>query len=360
MGNAVPVFFDHARKLAAHGLATSGHIVRDYFTGFSTRGAHPGPPVRVTPFAPGSVTVGSALLKLGTSMYAAARNRANYEYLAQRDANDRELKDLQTQKLRSELNQPTYDYTTPTGFKVSGLTGPQRVSAEHDFTSNAAPKEEDFVGETPPDVAAAITKHGGHPPVTMHSKDVRDARTIYGLESPEQLRADARRNDATARAGPRYDPLSEAERSSESLSAKGLSSTMDLVRGEYIADKLVGPNKLPITHDASYLLNPSSIPPEVLSDPRVQAAHANLLRTRARNLTLALGRARSFTDLVSGLSLFQKDDPVLDEPHMGEVAHASLAAARKLATTPEQVRQLDALVYPKTVDQVLNPAPAPK
>jgi hypothetical protein len=67
------VIFDHARKMAARGIASTNDFMGNVERTFGT----PGPDIGPTPFKPGTVSPGAVIAKLGTSIFAAARSRAN-------------------------------------------------------------------------------------------------------------------------------------------------------------------------------------------------------------------------------------------------------------------------------------------
>lgn len=67
------VIFDHARKMAARGIAAGNDFMGNVEKTFGT----PGPDIGPTPFRPGTVTPGAVIAKLGTAIFAAARSRAN-------------------------------------------------------------------------------------------------------------------------------------------------------------------------------------------------------------------------------------------------------------------------------------------
>jgi hypothetical protein len=67
------VIFDHARKMAARGIAATNDFMGNVEKTFGT----PGPEIGPTPFKPGTVSPGAVIAKLGTAIFAAARTRAN-------------------------------------------------------------------------------------------------------------------------------------------------------------------------------------------------------------------------------------------------------------------------------------------
>ena len=104
----------------------------------------------VTPFTAGS-TSGAALgVKAATAIFETIRARGELQQMREQDALVRQtaaqeaslrIAELQNRvtKGTNELNEPTYDYTTPGGAKLTGLSATERAAAEAADT-NPAPK----------------------------------------------------------------------------------------------------------------------------------------------------------------------------------------------------------------------------
>jgi len=97
--SAANVVFDHARQLAARGMAGG----RAFLSEVNKTFGEPGPEIPVRQFAPGTVTPGAVFARLGTAIFSAARDRAN---AAQRQEQQRAAMDYQSaqaEKLRADM-----------------------------------------------------------------------------------------------------------------------------------------------------------------------------------------------------------------------------------------------------------------
>jgi hypothetical protein len=96
---AANVVFDHARQLAARGMAGGRAFLGEVNKTFG----EPGLEIPVRQFAPGTVTPGAVFARLGTAIFSAARARAN---AAQRQEQQRAAMDYQSakaEKLRADI-----------------------------------------------------------------------------------------------------------------------------------------------------------------------------------------------------------------------------------------------------------------
>jgi hypothetical protein len=97
--HAGEVVFDHARKMAARGMK----IGSDFLDKSNETFGQPGPPITVRPFAPGTVTPGAVIAKLGTSIFAAARSRANAKAAADAQAATNQYHLAQAEDLKNRV-----------------------------------------------------------------------------------------------------------------------------------------------------------------------------------------------------------------------------------------------------------------
>ena len=68
-----------------------------------------GPPIEVSPFAPGEVTTGAGIIRALTAIAGARRGRANYIEEQRLKNEDRRYRGLQTQALEQKLAEPDYE-----------------------------------------------------------------------------------------------------------------------------------------------------------------------------------------------------------------------------------------------------------
>lgn len=118
----------------AHGIgALTTSISQDIERGTG----NPGPEIKVAPIAPGSDTPGTILAKLGTTLFAAARTRANARAATAKADSERQYRQAQIDKLtRVEPTRPTYSRGG-----IDGLTPGEALNYD---TKQAKPEEQLF------------------------------------------------------------------------------------------------------------------------------------------------------------------------------------------------------------------------
>lgn len=360
MPNLARVVFDHAKKLANMPGGTLGTALSAFDRGVQATAGQPGPEIKVEPFGPHSYSPGAEILKLGTSVFAAARARANWE-------DKQRASGLQENYLRAKTNQANaaagnrYTYTTPQSGTQVQLTGSELATQENRAARHAgagAGKVTIASGEpSVQDVVTHMRKSGYAIPATFTSEDINSYRNLYGLENPTQARADKK-------ASLNFDPRTEAEIASETESKKIYDEAVKAAEAKLQSGgTLIDPRdgKSVYTPGDDDTTNPSTSP-FVVNDPAVIAATNRLHLTRGRNVMMSLGRAKDFDSIIKGLTLLTPDDPLLDNPSVHKVAIAAVHSAFKLAKTPAQIQQLDTVVGldkdGRTVSQNLGAQPA--
>lgn len=88
----MPTTLEKSREFLARGVAR----IRSGLEELERRQRQPGPEISVEPFGPGSVTTAAGLVKLGTSIGAARRRRANFEF-------ERQGTQLEREKIRADI-----------------------------------------------------------------------------------------------------------------------------------------------------------------------------------------------------------------------------------------------------------------
>src|SRR3990172_3279431 len=210
MGKYATVVFDRARSVG-EGL---GKALSRFHEGVEYTYGKPGPKIEVTPFAPGSVTTPAVLAKLASSVFAAAREKANY-------AEEQRYQGARVSEIEGRLNEPKYDYTTPAGETFRGLSASERRLYRHEYEGQEGEK---LSVATPPDILAAAKRAGDTVSERMTSTEMRSLRYAYGLKDPNAE-------------GAKFDVLNEAERVSEAASREAVSAAMrqavsDLMEGK--------------------------------------------------------------------------------------------------------------------------------
>src|SRR3990172_6802480 len=162
MGKYATVVFDRARSVG-EGL---GKALSRFHEGVEYTYGKPGPKIEVTPFAPGSVTTPAVLAKLASSVFAAARQKANYAEEQRIKGEQQRYQAARVAEIEGRLNEPKYDYTTPGGEKFKGLSASERRLYRHEYEGEAGEK---LSVAAPPDILAAAKRVRDTVPETMTS-----------------------------------------------------------------------------------------------------------------------------------------------------------------------------------------------
>ncbi len=349
------VVFNHAQKAGSRLAGGAGSALRSFVEEAERTAGRPGPPIKVEPFGPGTVTTGAIIAKLATSVYAAARERANYAQALSRQTLNDDYRRTQTAVGQQRLAEPKYSFKLPSGETVEGLSANERVLAE---TRGSAAGDNVMV-PTPDVVKKAL---GDKAPAEMSLRDAQAATTLYGAgekrifipgtgrEWPETssiaqdyFRVKAGLPGAGGASGGKFDPRTEAEINAERMGGQAHNEVVARVKGLYAAGQLKDANGGIIQPDIT-LLAAGVVPPAVLEHPEVVAADLNERQTRGRNILAALTRADDFESLTQAASLFYQGDPLIKDPLIAPSRRAAILGAAKAAKTKAQASRVRSLM----------------
>src|SRR3989304_4184523 len=144
MGKYATVVFDRARSVG-EGL---GKALSRFQEGVEYTYGKPGPKIEVTPFAPGSVTTPAVLAKLASSVFAAAREKANYAEEQRIKGEQQRYQAARVSETGGRWTEPKYDYTPPAGETFRGLSASERRLYRHEYEGE---KDAKLRVATPPD-----------------------------------------------------------------------------------------------------------------------------------------------------------------------------------------------------------------